>query len=185
MVPEWPAITSVWTAIPSSSALRRIRCSIQRVQLGPTPMTGPLPRGKVFPWGHPAVPVGHVHRRAQVWDHPIGRGHCPGAVHLLAHAAQHVQVHIQPPVLQQLQGPQQGGEAGAVIQGLAADQLLPQRKAAPAEDRRVPTGTRRSASSWLSPTSRQSSRMGMDLSMSSRVWTWGADRPPPQPGGNR
>ena len=51
LVPEWPAITSVWTAITSSSALRRIRCSIQRVQLGPTPMTGPLPRGKVFSLG--------------------------------------------------------------------------------------------------------------------------------------
>ena len=78
LVPEWPAITSVWTAIPSSSALRRIRCSIQRVQLGAHADDGPLPRGKVFFLGGiRAVPVGHVHRRAQVWDHPIGRGHCP------------------------------------------------------------------------------------------------------------
>ena len=48
LVPEEPAMTSSWTSSPSSSAFRSSRRAIQRVQLGPSPMTGPPPRGKVL-----------------------------------------------------------------------------------------------------------------------------------------
>ena len=48
LVPEEPAITSYWTGRSSSCALGSSRLAIQRVQLGPRPITGPFPRGKVL-----------------------------------------------------------------------------------------------------------------------------------------
>ena len=41
-------MTSYWTDRFSSSALAARRLAIQRVQLGPRPITGPPPRGKVL-----------------------------------------------------------------------------------------------------------------------------------------
>ena len=78
--------------------------------------------------------MGHVHRHAEIRSQAVGGGDGSGAVGLLLGAAQEIQVHVQLCVLQLLRRVQQDGKAGPVVQGLAAQELVPQVAAAGAVD---------------------------------------------------
>ena len=80
--------------------------------------------------------MGHIHGHAAVRGDPVCGGDGSGAVGLLLGGAQDVQVHVQLPVPQPFQCIQQNGEAGPVVQRLAAQQLVPQEGAARPVDRR-------------------------------------------------